>query len=233
MVRSTDPIAVYLRVTQAALFGHVEAHHRNPGARAENDVRGFGVAEDVPLRRQPTHASSHQANCRFLRQARLQGEGGRDIRQRAYRYERNVAIAAHNRIDNEVHGTARGGPGGSGVPPDGLHLTRPMRFDCRPAPGVRIEQRLPETREHGNVSPAERVQDAACQFGPPRRIAEDRGDAHKLDLPAKQRERQRERVVNVVSDIRIEDDLFHPFHSPSAQSCICWLTAAQTETRGH
>ena len=117
--------------------------------------------------------------------------------------------AAHDGVDDEVDGVPGRGPGRCRVPLDRLHLVRLMRGDRCPALGDRIEQGLPQAGVDPDVAPPQRLQHAAGELGPADCVAEHGGDAEQLDLPAHERVRERQRVVDVVPDVGVQDDLVH------------------------
>ena len=73
----------------------------------------------------------------------------------------------------------------------------------------RIEQGLPQAGVDLDVAPPQRLQHAAGKFRPADGVAEHGGDAEQLDLPAHERVRKRQGVVDVVPDVGVQDDLVH------------------------
>ena len=192
--------AIEVSALQLALLRNIQADGCHRDARPEHDLGGNAVAIDVVFRSRREESAAHEHNALDLRlDARLSLERKRNIGQRADGYNGQLFARVHQGIDNELSSSPlRGGRE--------LIGRRQYFVLSRPVVPYGIKQRLRRARRKGNIAPSEQ---AELLPGKPRSafdVIDDCGNGANIQLGGLERQSKRQRVINIIADIGIEND---------------------------
>ena len=189
-------------------LGSVEGHDEEWHASGEQFLGGRNVIEDVPLRLRrcgraeaeiavpALDGAAHQNDA--LELAERGGvfvDGGADVHQRADSDQRDLARVAADLVEEEGDGVGMGRLGEAVV----LGVT---------TLGERAFWRSGRAGGYGNVLAASFGEKAVKNLGAGFRVAKSGGDAEDLEFGAAESKSDGEGVVNVVADVRVDDDFF-------------------------
>jgi hypothetical protein len=153
------------------------------------------VAADAGL----AHVAAHDREARDPpRQVGIERDGARDVRERPDRHElelRHLAREAHDRLRGALGGDRRV-----------RAVRQPAVLDLAPDEALRPEHGLVLAHEDGHVGPAREAEQPRRCGRAPQCDPRDARHADETQLRRGEQHAERERVVDVGPDVRVEED---------------------------